>query len=1383
MKKKILSAILVLIMVVSLIPSINVSAAGFTLAQLQERFPHGRFWNRVGLAGNNPNGTTGKPCPDHNNVGTCNVSQGHSARQCMGFVIQLGVLAYPGTNPYNWASGAKDLSNLKPGDIVQLPSHYIFITSVNGDSVTFSDCNRTNGQLKNSPNACKIYWNNSATKSMIKTHISYLAQGGVQKVFSAPYALGGGSTPAPTPAPSKPTITMSKTNYSPNETVTFSWNACSNTSWYDVFIDGKQVGNSNTQGTKTSFSTKLDVGTHTAYVSAVNAAKGIQATPSSAVTFKVNKPVTVTYYDEDGVTEVDKKTVDYGSSIDRATVNKPTKEGHTFNGWNTLTNITSDQKQIASYTIDTYTVIFQDQNGNRLKSQSIKYLQSATPPEPQNIPNGYTFVEWDNQDYLQVKKPLIIKQVIAWGNPDFLVASGIDSATWNDEQGGYDLVVRLKGHPAKNARGKIIASLKTGTTSSGLAEKMVSVSVTNFQKLKQPNSSIDYDTKYQVFVPYRGIVQKAEIEVVGILEDTTTNTSDNTGSPITLRATRKIDLNEQWSDWQVENPGTGHSFVEGPVTRWREKNRSTTTSTSTSLSGWTQYGTATTSYGSWSNWTTTPASNTTTQKVETRTTYRIYCFKCPTCGTQDPYYGKCSANANHYLEQSTSWREMWITGDMVAVWNGQPYNSVKSVLWTAPGNSNRWYWEPNAVWERREYRTQPIIKTYNYEKWSDWSEWKYNTSVPSQTTNKTVETEQVYRYKDTVSTQTFYHYKRYKYLNMSDGSYRYTYTPAFVTDVLGYPGEWEYYRVPNNQLSVLGTDGEVTIYKSENGEQWYAANVNNFGDFTEYMLNETREDTTGKEMSVSGELPNSPNKKATVMVYKGNNTDPTSSQLEYITQITLGENGEYELSFRPKEDPSRTTGDFFVVIGIEGGTAPILVKTIPAPKPVFEVVFIDEDDKEITKEMVYKGESATLSKAPEKEGYTFVGWDKAVNNVQSDMVVQTKYEKNKYSVIFIDWDNEVFDIKTFEHGDELIYPEIIKKDQGRVLSGWGDFDSEDIIPIVTDNMVVTAKYNMEKYFVTFYDTDGTVLESQEVDYGKEVVYPDTIPTKESKTFRFWSDELSASYITDDLNLYPVFGYATTVSAPTIKSTTTNKNGTETVSVSCDTASSKIYYIKSKITDIEEYDNFEQFEYDEDGNLTNGTLYNSPLILNKNEFVSFVAVKDNMNASDILAIDYEVANYISNEAKAETVIKLINNLGKNPSEAKVKKAREEYNKLTSEQKALILTDVFAKLKAIEKKIAESKKPKVTKITIKQGNKTVNSKTITVKKSKKSITLKTVVSGKNLTAKLKKVSWTSTKKKIATINNKGKVKFKKIGTVTIKAKVGGKMAKVKIKIKKK
>ncbi len=66
----------------------------------------------------------------------------------------------------------------------------------------------------------------------------------------------------------------------------------------------------------------------------------------------------------------------------------------------------------------------------------------------------------------------------------------------------------------------------------------------------------------------------------------------------------------------------------------------------------------------------------------------------------------------------------------------------------------------------------------------------------------------------------------------------------------------------------------------------------------------------------------------------------------------------------------------------------------PVEPTYFTVTFYSWDGTVITTQTVEQGKSATAPQAPQRDGYTFVGWDKAFTNVQSDLSVTAQYHKN-----------------------------------------------------------------------------------------------------------------------------------------------------------------------------------------------------------------------------------------------------------------------------------------------------------------------------------------------------------------------------------------------------
>ncbi len=112
---------------------------------------------------------------------------------------------------------------------------------------------------------------------------------------------------------------------------------------------------------------------------------------SVTASFAINTYL-VTFKDHDG-TILSTSTVNHGS--DASTPIDPTRTGYTFTGWDTAyTNITTTTIITAQYSINSYTVTFENWDTVFISSSSVNYGAGATaPPNPSRI--GYTFTGWD----------------------------------------------------------------------------------------------------------------------------------------------------------------------------------------------------------------------------------------------------------------------------------------------------------------------------------------------------------------------------------------------------------------------------------------------------------------------------------------------------------------------------------------------------------------------------------------------------------------------------------------------------------------------------------------------------------------------------------------------------------------------------------------------------------------------------------------------------------------------------------------------------------------------------------------------------------------------------------------------------------------------------
>ena len=202
--------------------------------------------------------------------------------------------------------------------------------------------------------------------------------------------------------------------------------------------------------------------------------------------------------------------------------------------------------------------------------------------------------------------------------------------------------------------------------------------------------------------------------------------------------------------------------------------------------------------------------------------------------------------------------------------------------------------------------------------------------------------------------------------------------------------------------------------------------------------------------------------------------------------------GYYYLSYS-----SSTTARF--TTSKNTGNSIKIYKKITSSAPVetyYTVTFKDWDGTVLSTQSVLEGTAATAPAAPTREGYTFTGWDKAFDNVTADMTVTAQYTINTYTVTFVDHDGTVLDTQTVNYGEAATAPAAPTR-EGYTFTGWDKaFDN------VTADMTVTAQYTINTYTVTFVDHDGTVLDTQTVNYGEAATAP-AAPTREGYHFVAW----------------------------------------------------------------------------------------------------------------------------------------------------------------------------------------------------------------------------------------------------------------------------------------
>ena len=183
----------------------------------------------------------------------------------------------------------------------------------------------------------------------------------------------------------------------------------------------------------------------------------------------------------------------------------------------------------------------------------------------------------------------------------------------------------------------------------------------------------------------------------------------------------------------------------------------------------------------------------------------------------------------------------------------------------------------------------------------------------------------------------------------------------------------------------------------------------------------------------------------------------------------------------------------------------------------YTVRFEDYDGTLLKSEEVDYGSSAIAPSNPTRIGYTFIAWDVAFDNVTDNIIVTSEYLINTYTVSFEDYDGTLLKSEEVDYGSAAIAPSNPTR-IGYTFTAWNvAFDN------ITDNIIVTAEYLINTYTVSFEDYDGTLLKSEEVDYGSAATAP-LNPTRIGYAFIAW--DIAFDNITNNITVTAVYDIAT-----------------------------------------------------------------------------------------------------------------------------------------------------------------------------------------------------------------------------------------------------------------
>lgn len=172
----------------------------------------------------------------------------------------------------------------------------------------------------------------------------------------------------------------------------------------------------------------------------------------------------------------------------------------------------------------------------------------------------------------------------------------------------------------------------------------------------------------------------------------------------------------------------------------------------------------------------------------------------------------------------------------------------------------------------------------------------------------------------------------------------------------------------------------------------------------------------------------------------------------------------------------------------------------------YTVTFMD--GKTVLKtEKVKHGSAVTAPEVPKKDGKTFSKWDKDFSNVTSDLTINAVYDVDTFTVTFKDGE-KVLEIQTVEYEAAATAPDTarLSPPEGMHFAEWDkDFSK------VTEDIEVSAVYELNEYTVIFKNGETTI--TRKVKHGFAATPPNVVDTA-TKKFVGW--DKSFDNVTSDL---------------------------------------------------------------------------------------------------------------------------------------------------------------------------------------------------------------------------------------------------------------------------
>ena len=170
----------------------------------------------------------------------------------------------------------------------------------------------------------------------------------------------------------------------------------------------------------------------------------------------------------------------------------------------------------------------------------------------------------------------------------------------------------------------------------------------------------------------------------------------------------------------------------------------------------------------------------------------------------------------------------------------------------------------------------------------------------------------------------------------------------------------------------------------------------------------------------------------------------------------------------------------------------------------FTIRFLGENDEVLQEETLEYGATPVYKGAtPTKEHYDFAGWTPEIYPVNKNQDYKVKFTEHYYTITLLNEDGSLFTTVKALFGDPLdSLPTPEPEQEGYVFDKW-----LPDIQAVSGDATYTASFRIKTFTIRFLNYDGSVLQSEVLEYGATPVYKEDTPIKVGSTFLGWKPEI------------------------------------------------------------------------------------------------------------------------------------------------------------------------------------------------------------------------------------------------------------------------------------